>query len=79
MGRRQRKRWNWLREAEEWAEKEASGIAYELWLANLEKANPEYNDHAHVFKRSMEKHGAEGEERSEGREEEIRVLRMVTV
>jgi rhomboid-like protein len=49
----------WLREkypvdearaAEEWAEKEANRIAYELWLADPENADSKYNDPARVWR-----------------------------
>jgi rhomboid-like protein len=50
---------DWLREAfpvdearaaEEWAEKEANRIAYELWLADPENADSKYNDPARAWK-----------------------------
>ncbi|KAF2471921.1 uncharacterized protein BDR25DRAFT_284229 [Lindgomyces ingoldianus] len=49
----------WLREefpvdearaAQEWAEKEANRIAYELWLAHPDNADSKYNDPARVFR-----------------------------
>ena len=54
---------NWLRlkypidearAAEEWAEKEANRISYELWLADPENADSKYNDPARVFKEEQE-------------------------
>lgn len=49
----------WLREtypvdearaAEEWAEREANRISYELWLADPENADSKYNDPARVYR-----------------------------
>ena len=57
----------WLREkypidearaAEEWAEKEANRIAYELWLADPETES-KYKDPARAFREQMEKEEAE--------------------
>lgn len=60
---------DWLRErypvdearaAEEWAEKEANRISYELWLADPENADSKYNDPARVYKEQhMDDAGAE--------------------
>ncbi|KAJ4296830.1 hypothetical protein N0V90_006878 [Kalmusia sp. IMI 367209] len=67
----------WLREqypidearaAEEWAEKEANRIAYELWLADPEN-DSKYKDPARVFREQQKK---EAEERASEAEQEER-------
>lgn len=55
------------RAAEEWAEKEANRIAYELWLADPDNADSKYNDPARVFKEQQE---AENKRRQEEEEED---------
>ncbi|KAF2686463.1 hypothetical protein K458DRAFT_362508 [Lentithecium fluviatile CBS 122367] len=63
---------NWLREtypidearaAEEWAEKEANRIAYELWLADPEN-DSKYKDPARAFREQQKKEKAEREEQA---------------
>jgi rhomboid-like protein len=71
----------WLREkypidearaAEEWAEKEANRIAYELWLADPETES-KYKDPARAFKEQMEKEEAE-RQRQEADDRKIGIL-----
>ncbi|KAL1792151.1 hypothetical protein ACET3X_009902 [Alternaria dauci] len=71
----------WLREkypidearaAEEWAEREANRIAYELWLADPETES-KYKDPARAFKEQMEKEEAE-RQRQEADERKIGIL-----
>ncbi|KAF1970318.1 hypothetical protein BU23DRAFT_214337 [Bimuria novae-zelandiae CBS 107.79] len=56
------------RAAEEWAEKEANRIAYELWLADPEN-DSKYKDPARVFREQQKK---EAEERAQEEEEQER-------
>ncbi|KAH8731135.1 hypothetical protein GQ44DRAFT_822707 [Phaeosphaeriaceae sp. PMI808] len=73
----------WLREqypidearaAEEWAEKEANRIHYELWLADPETES-KYKDPARAYKEQMEKEQKEKEEQ----EYEVRRIGMLHV
>lgn len=73
----------WLREkypidearaAEEWAEKEANRISYELWLADPETES-KYKDPARAFKEQMEKEEQE-RLRQEGAEQKIGILHV---
>jgi rhomboid-like protein len=59
------------RAAEEWAEKEANRISYELWLADPENADSKYNDPARVW-RDQQK---EIEEQSQESERRMGMLR----
>ncbi|KAH7130709.1 hypothetical protein B0J11DRAFT_483531 [Dendryphion nanum] len=65
----------WLREthpvdearaAEEWAEKEANRISYELWLADPENADSKYNDPARIY-REQQKEFEAAQEEEEGK------------
>ncbi|KAF2182179.1 hypothetical protein K469DRAFT_636949 [Zopfia rhizophila CBS 207.26] len=58
------------RAAEEWAEKEANRISYELWLKDPENADSKYNDPARVF-RDQQK---EIEEMNQQRGQKIGIL-----
>lgn len=60
------------RAAEEWAEKEANRIAYELWLADPENADSKYNDPARVFKEQQDKEKRRRQEEEE-EEEGVRI------
>ncbi|KAF2856381.1 hypothetical protein T440DRAFT_495138 [Plenodomus tracheiphilus IPT5] len=74
---------NWLREhypidearaAEEWAEKEANRISYELWLADPETES-KYKDPARAFKEQLEKEEQE-RLRQGGKEQKIGILHV---
>ncbi|KAF2266923.1 hypothetical protein CC78DRAFT_566635 [Lojkania enalia] len=58
------------RAAEEWAEKEANRISYELWLTDPENADSKYNDPARVFQAQQRKM----EEEQEHEEQRIGML-----
>jgi rhomboid-like protein len=60
------------RAAEEWAEKEANRIAYELWLADPENADSKYNDPARVWRQQQQ----EIEELKQAEEKKIGILRQ---
>lgn len=60
------------RAAEEWAEKEANRIAYELWLADPENSDSKYNDPARVFKEQQDKEKKRRQE-EEDDEDEMRI------
>ncbi|KAI8936361.1 hypothetical protein NX059_006773 [Plenodomus lindquistii] len=73
----------WLREhypvdearaAEEWAEKEANRISYELWLADPETES-KYKDPARAFKDQLEKEEQEKQQR-ENNERKIGILHV---
>ncbi|CBX92722.1 hypothetical protein IAQ61_005906 [Plenodomus lingam] len=73
----------WLREhypidearaAEEWAEKEANRISYELWLADPETES-KYKDPARAFKEQLEKEEKERRQQ-EGQEQRIGILHV---
>lgn len=75
----------WLREqypidearaAEEWAEKEANRIAYELWLADPENAGSKYNDPARVWAEKQKKEKEEAEQAGAEQGQRIGMLRM---
>jgi rhomboid-like protein len=55
-----------VRAAEEWAEKEANRISYELWLADPENADSKYNDPARIY-RDQQKEVEEVEKQEEQR------------
>lgn len=72
----------WLREkypvdearaAEEWAEKEANRISYELWLANPENES-KYKDPAKVFREQQKKEQEEMEAREQAEGQRIGML-----
>ncbi|KAF2657577.1 hypothetical protein K491DRAFT_626527 [Lophiostoma macrostomum CBS 122681] len=62
------------RAAEEWAEKEANRIAYNMWLADPENADSKYNDPARVWREQQDKKKKEEEEQQE--ERRIGILRV---
>lgn len=62
------------RAAEEWAEKEANRIAYELWLADPENAGSKYNDPARVFQEQQKE--IEEKEAEEQESKRIGILRQ---
>lgn len=76
---------DWLREhypidearaAEEWAEKEANRISYELWLADPETES-KYKDPARAFKEQLEKEEQQQQrQRKDGREHKIGMLHV---
>lgn len=52
------------RAAEEWAEKEANRISYEMWLSDPENADSKYNDPARIW-REQQKEIEQGENEDE--------------
>jgi rhomboid-like protein len=75
----------WLREeypvdearaAEEWAEKEANRIAYNLWLADPENADSKYNDPARVWRELQQQQKEEEAEYEQEEGQRIGILRV---
>jgi rhomboid-like protein len=63
------------RAAEEWAEKEANRIAYELWLADPDNADSKWNDPARVWAEKQQKEAEEAAKANQEEEYRIGMLR----
>ncbi|KAF2108508.1 hypothetical protein BDV96DRAFT_504467 [Lophiotrema nucula] len=64
------------RAAEEWSEREANRIAYELWLADPENADSKYNDPARAFQAQQKQEAEDAEQQEQDEGHRIGLLRV---